>query len=133
MHEQRCPFERVILSTQFSCTESHKYFYAHKEGISCKNPPARINCKLLVEYLKQNSKFALKQSPSADGKLTHGQEMKLKCGGLQGLQNILGTEQDIHTLVNIALKKSNELKDLPWEQLLAAVQAYKVRRGKSQR
>ena len=133
MHEQRCPFERVILSTQFSCSESHKYFYAQKEGISCKNPPARLNCKLLVEYLKQNSKFALKQLPASNGKLTHGQEMKLKCGGLLGLQKVLDAHEDIHSLVNTAFEQSNELKDLPWEQVLASVQAYKVRQGKTQR
>lgn len=133
MHEQRCPFERVILSTEFSCSEAHKYFYAHKEGIACKNPPARLNCQLLVEYLKQNSKFALRQAPQAEGKLTHGQEMKLKCGGLLGLQSILEEQADIHSLVNMALQQSAELKDLPWDRILASVQAYKLRQGRTSR
>ena len=63
MHEQLCPFERVILSTEFSCTESHKYFYAHKEGIACKNPPARMNCRLIIE-----SKLTVKDTKTEGGK-----------------------------------------------------------------
>ena len=127
MHEQLCPFERVILSTEFSCTESHKYFYAEKEGISCKNPPARINCKLLIEFLKQNSKFALRLPVPSGGKLTHGQEMKIKCGGLQGLQVVIGPEANIHSLVNDAIGQFKDLNTLPWDRIMPSVQAYRVR------
>ena len=134
MHEQRCPFERVILSTEFSCTESHKYFYAQKEGIACTTPPARINCQLLVDHLKQNCKFALRQATTTGGsKLTHGQEMKIKSGGLHGLQSVLNHEADIHSLLTSAIEQYDTLDALPWDKILPSVQAYNVRKKAPQR
>lgn len=129
MHEQLCPFERVILSTEFSCTESHKYFYAEKEGISCKSQPARLNCKLLIEFIKHNSKFALRQPIPTGGELTHGQEMRIKCGGLQGLQEVIGKNTDIHGLLSAAIEQFENLDSLPWDRIMPSVQAYRLRKS----
>jgi hypothetical protein len=129
MHEQICPFERVIFSTTFSCTESHKYFFAEKEGISCKNPSARLQCILLTDLLRRNSQFALHQQAEASGKLTHGQEMKLSCGGLQGLETVIGEQADIHSLVNAAIEQYSSLDALPWDRIIPSVQAYRIRKG----
>ena len=133
MHEQRCPFERVILSIEFSCTESQKYFYAQKEGISCTNPPARMNCSLLIEHLKKNSKFVLRDVFSRTDKLTHGQEMKIKNGGLHGLQAVTRSENDIHALLTSAIEQFGALEKLPWDKIVPSVQAYKIRKSGSPR
>ena len=94
-----CPFERAIQSTLFTCTLSRKTFIGEKENVICSEPSARQDCRALVSQLKKNARFAL-QLNAPGGLLTHGQEMKLKSGGLQGLQGLAGSSDsnDIHAL-----------------------------------
>lgn len=125
-----CPFERAIQSTLFGCSQSHKTFIGEKESVICSNPDARQDCVALVSQLKKNARFAL-QLNAPNGLLTHGQEMKLKSGGLQGLQEQLGSEQcnDVHELLTDAVTKFGKIEQLPYAELVKAVSRYKLRRN----
>ena len=84
----------------------------------------------LVSQLKKNARFAL-QLNAPNGLLTHGQEMKLKSGGLQGLQEQLCSEQcnDVHELLTHAVARFGKIEQLPYAELVKAVSRYKLRRN----
>lgn len=125
-----CPFERAIQSTAFGCTESRKTFIGEKESVICSNLDARQDCVALVAELKKNARFAL-QLNVPNGLLTHGQEMKLKCGGLQGLQEqpCSGQSNDVHELLTCAIAEFGNIEQLPYTELVKAISRYKLRRS----
>mgnify|MGYP000415509350 CR=1 FL=1 len=125
-----CPFERAIQSTLFGCRQSQKTFIGEKESVICSNPNARQDCVALVSQLKKNARFAL-QLNAPNGLLTHGQEMKLKSGGLQGLQEQLCNEQcnDVHELLTRAVTEFGHIEQLPYAELVKAISRYKLRRS----
>lgn len=125
-----CPFERAIQSTAFGCRQSRKTFIGEKESVVCSNLTARQDCIALISQLKKNARFAL-QLNTPNGLLTHGQEMKLKCGGLQGLQQLTCGAQtsDVHELVSNAIAAFNDIGQLPYAELVKAISRYKLRRS----
>jgi len=125
-----CPFERAVQTIHFECGQSQKTFIGEKEGIVCTNPDARRQCVELVSKLKRNARFALKLA-KGNPVLTHGQEMKLKCGGLQGLQHLLSlpaSDNDIAKLIESALQAFNTINDLPFPKIMRVVSEYRLRR-----
>lgn len=125
-----CPFERAIQSTVFGCTQSRKTFVGEKENVICSNLNARQDCVTLVGQLKKNARFAL-QLNAPSGLLTHGQEMKLKSGGLQGLQALpcSGQSSDVHELLTRAIEEFGNIEQLPYTELVKAISRYKLRRS----
>jgi len=125
-----CPFERAVQTVHFSCAQSQVTFTGEKENIICTDLNARVHCVELVALLKKNARFALKFAKHTTV-LTHGQEMKLKCGGIQGLQELLNkpeSENDIYKLINEALEEYNALSKLPFPQIMRVVSEYRLRR-----
>jgi hypothetical protein len=139
MSKDHCPFEHAILTSRFSCNQSRKILIAHKEGIACTHPPARLSCMHLIEHLKRGARFTLQLSDIAQP-LPHGKDMKLKCGGLLGLQHLLNPAagaargvEDIHALVQQALEHYGHINAIPCEDLLGEIAAYKLRHKRRSR
>ena len=125
-----CPFERAVQTVHFTCAQSQTTFTGEKENIICTNMMARADCVELVVLLKKNARFAL-QLAKYTPVLTHGQEMKLKCGGLQGIQELLNkpaAENDVHQLIEEVLAKYNSLAALPFPEIMRVVSEYRLRR-----
>ena len=130
MSSDYCPFERAVQTVHFECSQSQKTFIGEKEGIICTNPEARRQCVELVGELKRNARFALKLA-KGNPVLTHGQEMKLKCGGLQGLQQLLSapaSNNDISKIIQSALDAFNTINELPFPRIMRVVSEYRLRR-----
>ncbi len=130
MTTDHCPFERAVQTVHFECNQSQKTFIGEKEGIVCTNPNARLKCVELVAELKRNARFALKLAKN-NNVLTHGQEMKLKCGGLQGLQQLLSksaSENNIADLIHEVLTEFNTINNLPFPEIMRVVSEYRLRR-----
>ena len=130
MAADSCPFERAVQTVHFECNQSQKTFIGEKEGIICTNPNARLHCIDLIAELKKNARFALKLA-KGNPVLTHGQEMKLKCGGLQGLQQLLSvpaSDNDIAQLIQSAIKAFNTINELPFPKIMRVVSEYRLRR-----
>jgi len=125
-----CPFERAVQTVHFTCAQSQTTFIGEKENIICTNMTARKDCIELVVLLKKNARFALKLAKYTPV-LTHGQEMKLKCGGLQAMQELLNkpaAENDVHQLIKEVLTEYNSLSELPFPEIMRVVSEYRLRR-----
>lgn len=127
-----CPFGRAILRRCAACNRSTQVQIAERELIACRDDASHSRCKELDEHLRACFAFALGKG-RITGPLTHAEEMRVQCGGLQGLQQVLdGTTdvEDIDKLVGNALQRWGRLDLIPYSEVVhAAVATHRKRRS----
>lgn len=125
-----CAFGKVILSRHCACSKVIKLYAAEREMVACSVDARREQCSELLDLLRQNSAFALKLTHITPP-LPHGPEMRVQCGGLQGLQlEVDGAEEvgDITALVAAARLKYGSLENLPYSKIVQSVVACGIRK-----
>lgn len=125
-----CAFGKVILSRHCACSKVVKLYAAEREMVACSVESEREQCHELLELLRQNSMFALKLTHITPP-LPHGPEMRVQCGGLQGLQlEVDGAEAviDISALVAAARVKFEKLENIPYSKIVQSVVSCEVRK-----
>lgn len=122
-----CVFQGALLAQQAQCKLALKKSLAEREGLCCSQPTAQLNCELLERLLLERATFALQLHPKAP--LTHAKVMKLQCGGLLGLREVLGAPQtDVHELVALAQERHGSLSELPWPPIVQRIAHWQLRR-----
>jgi len=125
-----CAFGKVILSRHCACSKVNKRYAAEREMVACSVDSEREQCSELLDLLRQNSMFALKLTHITPP-LPHGPEMRVQCGGLQGLQlEVDGTEEvvDVSVLVAAAKLKFGSLENIPYSKIVQSVVSCEVRK-----
>ncbi|MEO8123013.1 MAG: hypothetical protein ABI633_03090 [Burkholderiales bacterium] len=123
-----CVFAKALLSRAASCELAARSTRGEQEVLECTSPVARINCGTLAALMHERSRFALRL-PGPSRPLMHQQAMRLQCGGLAALREVLGVaERDVHRLVASAYERHASLTELPWEPLVAATAAWAPRK-----
>lgn len=122
---QRCVFAKALLSRGVACECSARSAQGEQMHVVCISPVARTNCSTLAALLHERSRFALRL-PSPGRPLLHAQALRLQCGGLAALQQLLGdaAHADVHRNVVQAQQRYGGLSELPWSQLVAALAAW---------
>jgi hypothetical protein len=132
INQQRCVFEKTILSRRASCRYAQRFNLADREGVACGQAQAAALCQTTLEHMRSNALFALKLT-RIDGPLPHAKEIKVQTGGLYGLQHILGlgdTSQpiaDISALLQSALGRYGEIRTLPYEEIARSIVQFEGR------
>jgi len=131
MREQRtllpCVFHAALLARHAVCELVQRRSLAERETLACPSAPAHLNCETLERLFLERATFPLKLHPGAP--LTHATVMRLHCGGIRGLQEVLGAGQpDVHRLVGQAQQEHDSLTDLPWPRIVAQIVAWQPRR-----
>ncbi|MCM2477932.1 hypothetical protein [Serpentinimonas maccroryi] len=123
-----CVFRAALLARQAVCELAEHHSVAEREVLACRSAPAHLNCETLERLFVERATFPLKLYPGVP--LTHGTVMRLHCGGLQGLQQVLGALQpDVHRMVAQAQEEhEGSLVQLPWGRIVAQIVAWKPRR-----
>jgi hypothetical protein len=131
--EHSCPFAKGILTQRCHCEQAKKLFIAERETVYCQNLMAQQQCQMLFFQLSEKARFALKII-EVNQPMPHAKKMKLVCGGLLALQQLLSPELksahlvlDIHQLLTKALQYYGDLSQLPWPELVRAIGEYQVR------
>lgn len=141
MAPRPCAFEKAMLAGACACPLAARRNIAEREAVTCAAAGAREQCAQLCALLRQNSAFALKLTQT-DAPLPHAKEMKLQCGGLQGVQRALAPEPgeavppsaaNVRGLVQAALEQFGGLHNLPYSTIVQSVVAYQIRRRHSER
>ena len=103
-NELRCVYEKAINSRRCTCSASHRFNLADREGVSCQSKQGQQRCKNILELMRKNASFALKL-PEADGSpLPHAKELKVQVGGLLGMQSLVFNEKkDVQKVEDIDL------------------------------
>lgn len=123
-----CVFAKAMLSGASSCELVARRAHGEQTVIECTSPVARTNCAALAALLHERSRFALRL-PGPGRPLMHQHALRLQCGGLAALREVLGVaERDAHRLVAIARERHASLVELPWAPLVAAIVAWTPRR-----
>ncbi|MGP1677328.1 MAG: hypothetical protein ACTS6J_09245 [Burkholderiales bacterium] len=150
MAPRPCAFERALLAGACACSLAARRNIAEREAVACGLLPAREECAALCALLRRNSAFALKLT-QIDAPLPHAKEMKLQCGGLQGVQRALSlaaavdsparesppavqglvSVADVRGLVEAARQKFGDLQNLPYSAIVQSVAAYQIRRRRT--
>lgn len=127
-----CVFSKALLARTAVCEKSIRRALAEREVIECNAPVARINCTTLAALLHERSRFSLRL-PAPGKPLIHMHALRLQCGGLAALQQVLSSEHaDVHRMVNQSHEQYGSLTDLPWAALVATLMAWQApRRGRS--
>ncbi len=127
-----CAFEKALLAGHGGCPRAARHAIAEREALSCTSPSAAARCARFHELLRRNAGFALGLK-SVDAALPHAKHMKLQCGGLDGLHAALmreGRIDDVGDLVEAAFVLYGGLEALPYSEIMRAVAAFRVRRGR---
>lgn len=126
----RCAFEKEVLSRCVSCAQTEWIQIAEREMVTCQDASSFSRCTQLHEYLHQAFSFALGIIRS-DAPLPHAQGIRVQCGGLKGLQQVLygsGEVENVDEMLKDALMKWRELAEIPYSEVVhAAGQFYKRR------
>ena len=132
--ERACVFGKALLARAATCELAQRRPVAERELLECASPVARINCETLAALLRERSRFALRLPP-AGRPLIHMQALRLQCGGLNALQQVLGCAgRDVHRMVGTAHERHGSLTELPWATLVAALAAWEPpRRGRARK
>jgi hypothetical protein len=131
-NQRRCLFEKSILSRKSMCEYAHRFNLADREGVGCTKQAAHERCSVLLTNLRNNARFALKQT-KLDEPLPHAKEIKVQTGGLLGLRSVLtGQEQtekieNIYRLVQQAIDKYGDLGSLPYEEITRSIVTFEGR------
>ena len=125
-----CAFGKVILSRHCACSNVNKRYAAEREMVACNVDAEREQCNEVLGQLRQNSAFALKLTHVVPP-LPHGPEMRVQCGGLQGLQyEVDGSVDvvDISLLLAAAKAKFGSFENLPYSKIVQSVVSCEVRK-----
>lgn len=131
-----CPFSKPIVGRWCRCEYARlSDRCAGKMRCTC-GAGRRAECHALVAALKQRSRFVLGVS-SDSAQLTHAQLMKIRCGGLQGMQRVLGLEADtppaVLTVIDAVRERFGHLEAFPFQDILSDIQTFSLRRRRAPR
>jgi hypothetical protein len=94
----------------------------------------RAGCLTLDQLLKDKCRFVLKLS-AVDAELTHAQLMKIRCGGILGMQHVLGlaTQHPPRVLALLAEveQQFGDPQRMPFDGVVKYVQSFRFRRKRS--
>jgi hypothetical protein len=125
-----CVFEKALLCQAAACEAAQRLSLAEREMVACREPLARTACGQLLTLLRANSAFALKIR-DAQRILPHAMMMKVQCGGLVGLKDLLDPEAhapDVMKLVRLAQTEFGALDQLPFSRIVQGVAHWQIRR-----
>jgi hypothetical protein len=127
-----CVFEKALLARCVACERSQRMQIAEREAVTCGDAGSHSRCRALHEQLRHGFSFAL-GTLHDDTVLPHAQEMRVQCGGLKGLRQVLGGDAEVanvDALAENALRQKGDWAGIPWSEVVhAAAQCYRGRHG----
>ena len=124
-------FSKALVARAASCELSRRSCEGEHEGLTCTSPVARMNCGALAALLHERARSALRLPPPGRP-LLHVHALRLQCGGLAALQQVLAADKgDVHRLVANAQQRHGTLTELPWEPLVTALADWQPRRRRA--
>lgn len=123
-----CVFAKALLARSATCERSARRAEGEQVHVVCTAPVARINCATLAALLHERSRFALRL-PAPGHPLLHAQALRLQCGGLAALRQLLGDAgTDVKRNVTQAQQRHGSLTELPWAELVRALAVWRAPR-----
>jgi len=126
-----CPFSKPIIGQWCRC--QHAILAERCSGkMACgKTAEYRAGCVELVSMFKQQSRFVLGLA-SDQAQLTHAQSMKIRCGGLLGMQRVLqlsaSDRPDVIDMITGAAQQFGQLSAFPFNEIVRDISRFSHRK-----
>jgi len=131
MKKSLCPFSKPIIGNWCKCQYANLDERCAGKMTCLKSEQYIAGCYKLVDVLKEQSRFILGIS-QANQELTHMQLMKIRCGGLIGMQRILSDQVDaIPDVLNImhqAEIKYGDVLAFPFNEVVRDIKEFSHRK-----
>ena len=130
-----CFFEKALLTRCYQCEKHQRVMIAGREGMTCLSVAGQQMCQRLHHQLKQHANFSLGLAQVSDS-LPHAKQMKLLCGGLNGVKEQLEPKQqsdNVYQLLKTVQQQFGDLDLLPYAEVVKSIAHYQGRqrrRGK---
>ena len=125
-----CIFASALLARGATCALAETLAHGESQSVACPSPAAHDNCGVFYGLLRAKSVFALKQRRTSPP-IPHALVMKLECGGLLGLRQVLDIEApevDVRQMLAIAEERFGGLEALPFDRIVGSIAHWQGRR-----
>ncbi len=132
MKKTLCPFSKPIIGNWCQCKHANLDERCAGKMTCLKADLYLAGCYQLVDLFKEKSRFVLGIA-HRDDELTHMQLMKIRCGGLKGMQRIMSDTTDIPDVLQtmeMARQRYGELNTFPFNEIVRDIQEFTHRKRK---
>lgn len=130
---QLCPFSKPILGQWCACAYSRVADRCSGKMVCTQVDERRDTCLQLVQLLKENARFTLNLS-NTDAQINHAQAMKIKCGGILGMQRILESDSEaspsIVDIIEQAQKRFGSIDAFPYGDIIRDISGFSHRKAR---
>lgn len=131
MKDTLCPFSKPIIGNWCKCQYANLDDRCAGKMTCLKSDQYLAGCYALVDVLKEQSRFVLGIS-HPDQVLTHMQLMKIRCGGLLGMQRVLNDQvdelPDVLSIINQANIKFGDILKFPFNDVVRDIKVFTHRK-----
>jgi len=134
MNECFCAYEKGLLTNHCDCSQAERFCIAEREGVHCLSEAAQTQCLALLELLRQQARFALKNTLERTT-IPHAKAMKVQVGGLRALKVALDPQaplpaviDDVSATIEAAKARFGRLQDLPFQIVIQQIAAFEGRK-----
>ena len=133
INDNRCVFEKSILTQSCGCQFHERFNLAEREGVRCTNVSAQQHCSQFLNEARRRARFALHLTQIVGNLLPHNKEIQVQKGALLGLApdlpNLPDTKiDDIQELIGRAVAESDgDLDRFPYERIMSSIAHHPTR------
>ena len=126
-----CPFSKPIIGNWCQCPYASLADRCSGKMFCARAADYQESCAALVEMLKEKSRFVLGLGQDV-GDLTHAQLMKIRCGGLLGMQRVLkmetGAPPAVREVLAAAESQYGDVSSFPFSEIVRDIKAFRHRK-----
>ncbi len=135
LDQRSCEFNSSIVSGHCHCSQAQSFNLAERTSIHCRSDTGHARCSEILKLLRHHSRFTLKENRE-DSVLPHSKILKIEIGGLRGVSTVVNNEEpppqiieNIYQLIGLAVEQFGELSNLPFQEIIKQIAAFKGRPG----
>ena len=126
-----CPFSKPIIGEWCYCPYAKLTELCSGKMACTRAGDLYSSCLELNNAFKTNSRFILGVMDN-EHELTHAQLMKIRCGGLLGMQRVLNIDCDkivnIRNVIECVTTKYGSVNDFPYDEIVQDIKQFKYRK-----
>lgn len=134
MKKTLCPFSKPIIGNWCQCQYANLDERCAGKMTCLKSDQYLAGCYDLVDVLKEQSRFILGIS-QPDQELTHMQLMKIRCGGLIGMQRVISGQldnaPDVLNIMHQAEVMYGDVLAFPFNQVVRDIKEFSHRKKRT--
>lgn len=131
--QRLCPFSKPILGQWCACNHARVNDRCSGKMWCSRAEERRDDCLQLYQLLRQKARFTL-NIRDTESEISHALAMKIKCGGLLGMQRLLEPDSekrpDIVSIIDLTKHQYGDVQDFPYGNIVRDIAAFSHRKSK---